>query len=190
MPCRRPLTQQAHLALAACLQPGNWAVDATAGNGHDTLFLAQQVGPTGHVWAFDIQSEALNTTVQRLRSAGVEGRVTLVQASHDRMLEYLPGSAIGRVKAIQFNLGYRPGGDPRLITRPETTLPALGAACRLLHPEGYISLLVYRGHPGGMEEYQAILDWLTQAELRVECIEGTSQRAPVLFLLAHRHRSA
>ncbi|QIK37153.1 methyltransferase domain-containing protein [Caldichromatium japonicum] len=179
------LTQQAHDAIVCCLQPGDWALDATAGNGRDTLFLARQVGPSGHVWAFDVQSEALKVTEQRLRGAGCAETVSLIQASHDRMLEYLPAATLGQIKAIQFNLGYRPGGDKRLITRPQTTLPALTAACRLLHPEGLLSLLVYRGHPGGMEEYQAILAWLDGAGLGIKQINICAQQAPVLFLLRH-----
>ncbi len=181
----RPLTEQAHRYLARYLQSGDWALDATAGNGHDTLFLAEQVGPNGHVWAFDIQAVALESTAQRLRAAGLEERVTLIQASHARMLAILPQVVIGRIKAIQFNLGYRPGGDKRLITRPETTLPALTAACRLLHPEGLISLLVYPGHPGGAKEYQAILAWLEGARLGIKRIDGCTDQSPVLFLLSH-----
>lgn len=38
---------------------GDTVIDATAGNGHDTVFLAQLVGRQGRVWAFDVQSSAL-----------------------------------------------------------------------------------------------------------------------------------
>src|SRR5690606_8250875 len=59
------------------LQPGNAAVDATVGNGHDTLFLAETVGAAGRVYGFDIQAEALQAARRRLEAANLEGRVTL-----------------------------------------------------------------------------------------------------------------
>ena len=43
-------------ALLQAVNAGDTVVDATMGNGHDTLFLAEQVGPEGHVCAFDIQA--------------------------------------------------------------------------------------------------------------------------------------
>lgn len=52
-------------------------------------------------------------------------------------------------RLVAFNLGYLPGGDKTIITKPETTLPALEAAKGILMPGGLISLVVYVGHPGG-----------------------------------------
>lgn len=131
--------------------------------------------------------EALAATAERLREAGIGEAVTLIRTSHHRLLDVLPATVLGRLKAIQFNLGYRPGGDRRHITCPATTLLALEVATRLLHPEGRISLLVYRGHPGGEDEYQAIIAWLSHVSLSVERLEGVAEstRAPVLFLLGH-----
>ena len=182
------LTAQVHARLAPSLERGDWALDATAGNGHDTLFLASQVAPIGQVWAWDTQPAALATTQERLQAAGLEATVTLVQASHHRLRERMPTRAHGRLRAVMFNLGYRPGGDPQHITQPGTTMPALEAACRLLHPDGVISLLAYRGHPGGEAEYQALQDWLATAPLAVERITGAGarERAPVLCLLTRR----
>jgi ubiquinone/menaquinone biosynthesis C-methylase UbiE len=182
------LTAQAHARLSAHLRPGDWALDATAGNGHDTLFLARQVAPGGQVWAWDTQSAALKATRARLQAAGLEAVVTLIEASHHHLRERTPANAAGRVMAVTFNLGYRPGGDPQHITRAGTTMPALEAACRLLHPDGMISLLSYRGHPGGETEYQALREWLATAPLAVERITrpGANERAPVLFLLTRR----
>jgi hypothetical protein len=34
-----------------------------------------------------------------------------------------------RLRAVTFNLGYRPGGDQQHITQPGSTIPALEAAC-------------------------------------------------------------
>ena len=56
------LTQIAHEAIAAVLHDGDTTIDATAGNGHDTLMLARLVGESGRVIAFDVQSDAIIAT--------------------------------------------------------------------------------------------------------------------------------
>jgi len=157
---KSPLTQQAHAQLAAIISPGDYAVDATVGNGHDTLFLAKAVGEQGRVLGLDIQEAAIRVTRQRVRGAGLEARVTLVQRGHEQLKEVLPEAMQGRLRVVMFNLGYLPGGDQQLITRADTTLAALSAALDQLSEDGLISLLIYRGHAGGQEEYQAILEWL------------------------------
>ena len=43
------------------IKPGDLCIDATMGNGHDTLFLSQLAGPSGFVLAFDIQQAALDS---------------------------------------------------------------------------------------------------------------------------------
>lgn len=156
----RPLTELAHDLLRTVLEAGDHAVDATAGNGHDTRFLAEAVGDKGRVLGLDIQEAAIRVTGSRLARAGLSDRVTLLQAGHERLDELLPAPMRGNLKAVMFNLGYLPGGDRARITRPDTTLTALAAALDHLRPDGVISLLVYRGHPGGDDEYVAIHHWL------------------------------
>jgi hypothetical protein len=156
------LTLLAQQTLEQSLQPGDIAIDATAGNGHDTLFLAQQVSPAGQVHAFDIQSEAIAATRKLLEQHTCKQVVTLYTSSHDRMLELLPDSCAGSVAAIMFNLGYLPGSDKHLITTAETTLPALDQSIQLLKKRGRLSIMLYPGHPGGQSEAEAVLDWARQ----------------------------
>lgn len=137
-----------HLLLAAHLRPGASAVDATAGNGHDTVFLARQVGPHGRIYAFDIQKRALAETRCRLREVGLTERVVLIHDGHEKMREYVDEVVGG----VVFNLGYLPGGDKTIVTRPETTLAALDAALELLAPGGVVVFVVYTGHSGGKRE--------------------------------------
>lgn len=157
-----PLTRQAHHYLENCLDEGDHAVDATAGNGHDSLFLARQSGATGHVWAFDIQAQALEATRARLEAEGLASRVTLIHSGHQHLAQYLPENLRGRIKAVMFNLGYLPGGDHGIVTHPRHTLAALEASLAWLHPDGMISLMMYRGHSGGQEEHAAIEAWLRE----------------------------
>lgn len=153
------LVQQAHRAIVEVLQTGDIAIDATVGNGHDTLFLASHVGATGKVYGFDIQQQALDSAWQRLEQAGQTTQVSLYHAGHELMAMLLPESAAGRVQAVMFNLGYLPGGDKQRTTGASTTLAALQSALSLLAPGGVISLLAYTGHPGGREEAELVKGW-------------------------------
>lgn len=154
-----PLTRLAHELLRQHLRPGDIAIDATAGNGHDTLFLAQQVGSQGSVHAYDIQVQALQTTRDRLKHAACGARVHLHETSHEHLLETLPDDYPGQISAITFNLGYLPGSDHRITTRSESTMAALQQSLKLLRRGGVLSILAYRGHPGGQEEADRIDQW-------------------------------
>lgn len=148
----RPL-QCAHEWVSRIVGQGDVAVDATAGNGYDSLFLANKVGPDGKVHVFDIQQQAIDSTCDRLRHAGVmDARVAAHLLSHSRMAEVVDGEP----KAIMFNLGYLPGGDKAVISRTEETLAALEAACSILLAGGIITVVCYPGHEGGDEEAKQV----------------------------------
>lgn len=149
-----------------------YAVDATAGNGHDTLFLAQQAGQNGEVWAFDTQEAAISATAKRLRDAGLEQRLRLVLSGHEQMENFLPAQAHGHVWGASFNLGFLPGSDRKIRTRKMSTLAAMDAVSKLLAQGGLLSVHCYTGHAGGMEETQAVAEWmeaLPWEEWRVFC---------------------
>jgi SAM-dependent methyltransferase len=151
----RGAVAMSHLFLRERVGAGDRVVDATCGNGHDTLLLARLVGPEGRVWAFDLQSEALAATRTLLAGEGVLDRVELVAAGHERLAEFVEQP----IKAAVFNLGYLPGGDRDFITRPATTVPALAAALQLLLPGGLLLATVYTGHPGARDEQEAVVSW-------------------------------
>ncbi len=158
MPATAALTF-AKALLAHILRPGDIAVDATAGNGHDAVFLARRVAPDGLVHCCDIQPAALDSTRARLAAAGLSDLARLHAAGHERLADILPAAARGRVRAVVFNLGYLPGGDETVTTRPETTLAALEAARAVLCPGGAIAVVCYTGHPGGPAEARAVEAW-------------------------------
>lgn len=147
------ITKMAHLQAAQFLEDGSVAVDATAGNGLDTLFLAGHVGPEGRVYAFDIQEEALRRTAAALAEARLRERVTLLHAGHERMADYVSGP----VQVVMFNLGYLPAGDRAIVTRAETTLAGVARALELLAPGGLLSIVIYPGHNEGALEREALL---------------------------------
>lgn len=142
---------------------GEPVIDATTGNGVDTLFLARQVGPSGLVFAFDVQAEALDRTRARLANADPAGEclapVELLLAGHEDMSTRVPEAYHGRIAAIMFNLGYLPGTDMKLTTKPDTTLIALVSALMLLRGGGVLTIVIYPGHEGGDAEASAVESW-------------------------------
>ena len=181
---RLPLTASAHEAIAAAVHAGDSVIDATAGNGHDTLFLAQQVGAGGRVFAFDIQETAIDGTRRRLAASGLADRVALFRLDHRRFDEVVPASLEKHIAAVMFNLGYRPGGDKRLTTRPETTLEALGKSIRWLRPGGVLTVIAYPAHEGGGAERDAVRTWMDGREgLQPSSpLKSDDPASPVLFV--------
>ncbi len=149
--------------VAERVRPGDAAVDATAGGGVDTLFLARAAGPKGRVFAFDVLEEALGRTRERLaeaRRAEALAEVELLHAGHERMADMVPAGLHGHIRAVMFNLGYLPGGsNPSVITQPDTTLAALEASLSLLAAGGALTAVLYPGHPGGDAEAAAVEAW-------------------------------
>ncbi|MDR2982870.1 MAG: class I SAM-dependent methyltransferase, partial [Puniceicoccales bacterium] len=154
------LTQLAHELARNFIRAGDIVVDATAGNGHDTAFLANIVGEKGRVYAFDIQQNAIEATRQRLDKAGLLKNVSLVLDGHENMAHHIPTELNGTIAAVFFNLGYLPHGDHSIITRETTTLAALEQSAAILRHGGHLSILVYPGHPGGMKEAGVVRDWI------------------------------
>ena len=146
-----------HTLLQECVYDGATVVDATVGNGHDTLFLAQLVGPSGRVIGFDVQETALAHTQTQLTLTGLGARVALHHTGHEHVARYLPTDK--PLAAAIFNLGYLPGGDKTQITRAATTLTAVKALLPHLIKGGRVILVVYAGHPGGQQEAQAVHDF-------------------------------
>lgn len=139
------------------LRPGDAAVDATMGNGHDTEMLCEAVGQEGRVYAFDVQEQAVVSTEERLRRTNLIERARLFQLGHEHMAEKVPE----KVRVVMFNLGWLPGGDHSVTTRTETTLRAVRAALDLLLPLGMLVICVYPGHPEGEREGKELTDLLS-----------------------------
>ncbi|WP_152638936.1 tRNA (mnm(5)s(2)U34)-methyltransferase [Exiguobacterium oxidotolerans] len=145
--------------LESVIHEGDCVVDMTAGNGHDTLFLAEQVGPDGRVIAFDVQGQAIEETKRRLETAHVKEWVDLYHESHIHVGARLANEA-RPIRAGVFNLGYLPGSDKSVTTTGEDTLEALGALLPVLVPGGLIVLVIYHGHVEGKRERDAVLDYV------------------------------
>ena len=176
-------TALAHALLRKIIGTGDLAIDATAGNGHDTVFLAECVGAGGRVLAFDVQAAAIAAARARVTAAGLAARVEFFQQCHAQMDTR---AAPATVAAVMFNLGYLPGEDHRLVTQPTTTLQGLDRASALLKAGGGLTVVCYPGHPGGALEAGAVEQWfagLAARHWRVARHGALEGRRPAPFLL-------
>ena len=148
------------------LGEGDIAVDFTMGNGHDTAFLSKAVGETGHVYAFDIQAQALESTARNLAEQGCPQNYTLIHDSHHKVKEYVKTP----FRVGMFNLGWLPGGDKSITTMRETTLPAIRDAIELLDRDGILNIAIYPGHKEGDEEGKLVCEYLSSLSRFKVCV--------------------
>ncbi len=141
-----------HDLLKDTLNINDITVDATCGNGHDTLFLATN---SKFVYGFDIQELAINNTDRLLQDNG-KSNYKLIKDTHAMMSNYITV----KVKAITFNLGYLPGSDKSIITRTASTLDAIKNGLSILKTGGLITIILYIGHPGGFQEATKLEEYL------------------------------
>lgn len=185
---RISLAEISHTIVQKHLHDGAVAIDATLGNGHDCLFLAKGVGESGHVYGFDIQNQAIQSSVQRLQQHQLDSRATLIAANHAEMRRFIPDNMQGKIAVIMFNLGYLPGAGKTVMTQTQTTLLAIEEACGLLANQGVITVMAYPGHAGGDAETQALQTWLQRidpAEFSVDTLfsQHHQEHAPRLFVI-------
>ncbi len=183
----------AHQLLEQNLRPGDTAIDATCGNGHDTAFLCRLVGREGTVIAVDVQDEAITATQSNIERQGLSSH--LIQGCHSDLPSlvspFLPEGKSAH--AIMFNLGYLPRGDKSIITKTETTLRALDHSLTLLEPFGILTIAVYTGHGGGAAEGSAVDIWsqhLPQDDFSVISYRFENQRNSPPHLIAVQKKPA
>lgn len=182
----------AHKCVLERIRPGDTVVDATIGTGADTAFLCETVGEKGALYAFDIQQQALDRAAERIgRLSGVPHRLRLLLLSHADMREAIPPEHHGQISAVMFNLGYLPGGDKQIITRPESTIPALDAAVSLLKAGGIVTVVLYPGHEGGRGEADRVEQWaqeLPDAEYQAIVYRFTNKSGIAPYVIAVEKR--
>lgn len=185
------LSHVSHKLWEQVLQPGDVACDATCGNGHDSVFLASQVGSKGKLVVIDIQENAVKATQEAIEKAlpSEECRpdISYVVGCHANLQSYLGSNC---AKLICFNLGYLPGGDKSITTTIDTSVSAVEASLEALRFGGLISLLCYRGHPGGEQEFLAVRSFVQELSPRHWVSSETqilnSPSAPVLIMIWKR----
>ncbi len=145
-----------HDVLTRYIKPGYTIIDATAGNGKDTLFLCGLAGKEGKVTAFDIQEQAVENTKARLAEHGWSDNTEVILDSHANMEQYAEAES---VDCIVFNLGWLPGGDHSIFTHADSTIQAVEAGLRLLKKGGLMCVSMYYGGASGYEERDALMEY-------------------------------
>ena len=154
------ITNWCHNFIRQHVLEGDICIDATAGNGNDTELLCRLTGPSGKVYAFDIQEQALQATHARLQKAGLSA--ILIQDGHENMELHIHEK--GEISCAVFNFGYLPGGDHALATQAHTSIAAVQAALHLLKKGGILSLCIYSGGDSGFAEKEALLSYLKELD--------------------------
>lgn len=184
----RSLTRLAHDELRRHIPLGSVVIDATAGNGYDTAFLVEVVGPEGFVYAIDIQRQSV-AAIERLIQTQGSTQVHVLQADHANLEQLVRPEHQGRIAAVMFNLGYLPGADHSVTTKPATTRSAILEASQLLQAGGQLSVIAYRGHAGGVDEADAVaetMELLRTSGFAVSSVAGDDAvtTSPILWLAA------
>ncbi len=173
--------------ISAHIKKGGVAADFTMGNGHDTAWLSKEVGENGHVYAFDIQEKALESTRVTLVNEGCPDNTTLICDSHSNVLNYIKEPICAGV----FNLGYLPGsGNKALTTMRPTTKMAVEGAISLLDHDGCLLIAVYPGHEEGKLEGEMLDEFLRQYDRREICVSRfqiiNSPTSPFFFVIERK----
>lgn len=150
-------TQLAMYITSGYIEEGDILVDATCGNGYDTLNLAKKC--PAKLYAFDIMDQAILNTRQLLMTNGYQSRlddgsIQLICDSHENIDFYINQP----VKAFTFNLGYLPGGNKNITTSNSSTVIAVKKALNLLDTNGLICITMYSGHDEGKDEKETLLN--------------------------------
>lgn len=153
------ITYWCHEVIRSQARKGGRYIDATMGNGNDTLMLCELAGESGEVFAFDIQGQAVDATRALLEKNQVTTKYHLILDGHEHMDNYVQ---TGSVDVICFNFGYLPGGDHEIATRASTSIVAIQKGLALLKSGGMMSLCVYSGGDTGFEEKDCILNYLKE----------------------------
>jgi tRNA1(Val) A37 N6-methylase TrmN6 len=142
------------------LEKNSIVIDATLGNGFDTLFLANLdlLNFVLQIYGYDIQNKAIENASQKLKnnlSKDQLENVFLINKSHVDFSDVK-----SKVDLIIYNLGYLPTTDKSITTMTKTTLISIQAALNKLSSNGAISITCYPGHLEGEKEERAILEFL------------------------------
>lgn len=178
-------TELTHLLISHIIKEGSRVVDATAGNGHDTLFLSNLVGESGKVFAYDIQEQAINNTKELTKD---KTNIEYFLKSH----EFIDQT---NLDLVLFNLGFLPNGDKSITTLKDSTINSILNLINnySLNPNLHIFIVVYPGHPEGKIESDELLSFTKQLDkylLVTTYIPHNQNNAPYLITINKKQKTA
>mgnify|MGYP006277399179 CR=1 FL=1 len=151
-----------HWAFNKFIENNQVFVDATCGNGNDTIFLADNVSSGGKIYAFDIQKEAIEITKNKFKKSKYNNDIEYINDGHEKIDKYISE----KVDGIIYNLGYLPGSEHNIKTEKDTTIKSLEKAVDIIDDNGLIVIVIYTEHEGGELEKEAILDYTTNLDYK------------------------
>lgn len=134
-------------------------VDATCGNGFDTLYLSKLAGKEGSVKAFDVQQQAIERTTALLNNNQDYVNYEVILDSH----EFIPKYITKKIDAAVFNLGYLPFSDKKVTTKGSITVSAIKNLLPYLKDNGKIFITTYVAHDSG-NEYKEVNNFLKELD--------------------------
>lgn len=177
------ITEISHQLLKEHLKAGGIAVDATCGNGFDTVFLANLVGPKGTVHAYDIQSIAIERTKRLAAELGLTN-IEYHWESHENI-------ALPKIDGVIFNLGYLPAGDKTITTEPDVVLRTVQKLLNHMdqNPNLLIVVVLYPGHEKGKKESLVLESFLSQLDsgyLVTKIVPLNQHNAPYILTIERK----
>lgn len=147
-------TALAHLLWSAVLRPNvDSAIDATCGNGFDSVEIAKMLFDNPEFGRGESQSQLLcidvqqlaceNTTLTLLQEFGpefVQQHVQVLHTSHAPLPRPNDSSSVG---LVVYNLGWLPKSDKDCITKMDSTIASMVDAFLLVRILGMVSVLTY-----------------------------------------------
>ena len=166
-------------------------VDATCGNGHDLLYLSKRAQKACHLYGIDIQMKAIKTSKELLQSNDIapEVSLTFIHDSHDLAVAHQLKDEV--IALMIFNLGYLPGGDHQVVTKPHQTIDAINEGLHKLSKSGVITIVAYPGTTEGFEEMQSLKSYLSDLDQKIYNVchwhpMNQIHNPPELFILQKR----
>ncbi|NIP31581.1 MAG: methyltransferase domain-containing protein [Candidatus Dadabacteria bacterium] len=178
------LTDQPKAIISKKFNSIKYGIDATCGNGNDTLFLAKLCSKDGIIYSFDIQEKALSNAHNLIKKHNLSSKVQFIRSGHEYMNEFVTD----KVDIIMFNLGYLPSFNRKIYTLSGTTITALNSSCRLLKNNGMISIICYPGHESGKKETKEVKKWIKSINKNIFTVteylsENSDSSTPILYIL-------
>lgn len=148
-------------------------LDATCGNGNDTLFLyglglrlvkSDLFKDRLRLLGFDLQKEAVDNTIKALSLEDEGLDFSIVCAGHEELSSFTHEKE--KVLMAMYNLGYLPGSDKSIVTKAKSTLSSFELLKDKLVRGGLISVHAYGGHEGGLYELEKVETWFSSLPIK------------------------
>ena len=163
-----------HTLLTDLTTSSDTIIDATLGNGFDSLFLSKIVKS---VYGFDIQKLAITNSKKTLSESN---NVNIIFDSHENYKNY-----VTNYQGVIFNLGYLPTSDKTITTTSKVTINTIDSMIKD-NIARFIILVVYPGHDEGMIESIDLLKYIkiiTNYSVDVKTFSEDKKKPYVITLL-------